>query len=346
MKLHDAIKDNRVYFIAEMSGNHGGSLEKALEIVRAAADAGADCLKTQTYTADTITINSDGPDFQTQAGGLWEGRTLYDLYEEAHTPWEWQAAIKAECEKCGMDFLSSVFDASSIDFLEGVGVDAYKIASPELVDIPLIRYAASKHKTMIMSCGMASFGEIQEAVEACHAEGNNDIVLLKCTSEYPAVYADMNIATMQDMAQKFGCPVGLSDHSMGFTVDIAAAALGASVIEKHFCITRAEKTVDSAFSMDAGEFAAMVEQVAIAKTAIGHVSYERTEQEEKGLAGRRSLYAVRDICAGEVFTEANVRSIRPAHGLKPKYLDSLLGRVSERDIAFGQPILESDCGIR
>lgn len=345
MKLHEAIKNNKVYFIAELSGNHGGSLEKALEIVRAAADAGADCLKTQTYTADTITINCDNSDFQTQAGGLWEGRTLYDLYEEAHTPWEWQPAIKAECEKRGMDFLSSVFDASSVDFLENIGVDAYKIASPELIDTPLIRYAASKHKTMIMSCGMATIEEIQEAVAACHNEGNDDIVLLKCTSEYPAVYADMNIVTMQDMAQRFDCPVGLSDHSLGFAVDIAAAALGASVIEKHFCITRAERTVDSAFSMDAAEFASMVEQIAIAKTAIGHVSYERTEQEKKGLAGRRSLYAVRDISAGEVFSEANVRSIRPAYGLKPKYFDALIGRTAERDIAFGQPILESDCGM-
>lgn len=345
MKLHDMLNKGEVYFIAEMSGNHGGSLEKALEIVRAAAEAGANCLKTQTYTADTITINCDGPDFQTQAGGLWEGRTLYDLYEEAHTPWEWQPAIKAECEKYGMDFLSSVFDSSSVDFLEDVGVDAYKIASPELIDIPLIRYAASKRKTMIMSCGMATIEEIREAVEACREEGNNDIVLLKCTSEYPAVYADMNIATMQDMALRFNCPVGLSDHSMGFSVDIAAAALGASVIEKHFCITRAEKTVDSAFSMNADEFAAMVREIAIAKAAIGRVSYERTEQEKKGLGGRRSLYAVCDIRAGEPFTETNVRSIRPAYGLKPKYLDSLIGRIAERDIAFGQPILESDCGI-
>ena len=242
MRLFETIKRGDVYFIAEMSGNHGGSVDKAMEIVRSAAEAGADCLKLQTYTADTITIDCDSPDFQTTPGGLWEGRTLYDLYEEAHTPWEWQAEIKEECERLGMDFLSSVFDPTSVDFLESIGCEMYKIASPELVDVPLIRYTASKGKPMVISCGMGTADEIADAVNACRSVGNDRIVLLKCTSEYPAVYEDMNIATMTDMRDRFGCAVGLSDHSMGWGVDVAAATLGASVIEKHYCISREQKT--------------------------------------------------------------------------------------------------------
>lgn len=342
MRLLETIQKGDVYFIAEMSGNHGGSLDKALEIVRAAAEAGADCLKIQTFTADTITINANTPDFQTQKGGLWEGRTLYDLYAEAHTPWEWQKAIKDECESLGMDFLSSVFDPTSVDFLETIGVEAYKIASPELIDTPLIRYAASKMKPMIISCGMGTLEEIQEAVDACKVVGNEQIVLLKCTSEYPAVYEDMNISTMADMRDRFGCAVGLSDHSMGYSVDVAAAALGASVIEKHFCISREEKTVDSSFSMEKDEFARMIEDIRLAKAAIGIPSYQRTKREEAGLFGRRSLYAVADIRIGEPFTSENVRSIRPAYGLEPKHLDELLGKEAGRDIPFGSPIKIED----
>ena len=277
MRLFNTISEGGVYFIAEMSGNHSGSLEKAMDIVHAAAEAGADCLKLQTYTADTITIDHDGSDFMTLKG-LWEGRTLYDLYEEAHTPWEWQTDIKAECEKLGMDFLSSVFDPASVDFLESIECGAYKIASPELVDVPLIEYTASKGKPMIISCGMGSMEEIQDAVDACRREGNEQIVLLKCTSEYPAVYEDMNIATMADMRERFGFPVGLSDHSMGYAVDVAAATLGASVIEKHFCITRDEETVDSAFSMDKQEFADMIEAVRNASAAIGRIAYRSEER--------------------------------------------------------------------
>lgn len=342
MKLFETIERGEVYFIAEMSGNHGGSVDKAMEIVRSAAEAGADCLKLQTFTADTITINCDSPDFQTTPGGLWEGRTLYDLYEEAHTPWEWQAEIKEECERLGMDFLSSVFDPTSVDFLESIGCEMYKIASPELVDVPLIRYAASKGKPMVISCGMGSIDEIADAVEACRSVGNERIVLLKCTSEYPAVYEDMNIATMADMGARFGCAVGLSDHSMGWGVDVAAATLGASVIEKHYCISRKQKTVDSEFSMEPAEFSAMVRDVRRAKASVGRVTYERSEREERGLAGRRSLYAVRDIALGEKFTSENVRSIRPAHGLAPKYLDDLLGRAAKREIKFGEPITATD----
>lgn len=344
MRLFETIANNKVYFIAEMSGNHGGSLEKAMEIVHAASEAGADCLKLQTYTADTITINCDRSDFQTVKGGLWEGRTLWDLYDEAYTPWEWQADIKAECERLGMDFLSSVFDPTSVDFLESIGCEAYKIASPELVDVPLIEYAASKGKPMVISCGMGCVEEIRDAVEACHRAGNRRIVLLKCTSEYPAVYGDMNIATMVDMHDRFGCPVGLSDHSMGSSVDVAAAALGASVIEKHFCITREEETVDSAFSMEKQEFADMVRCVRDAREAVGRVTYDLTDRERASLISRRSLYAVEDIRAGEPFTEKNVRSIRPSHGIAPRHLPDLVGKPAPRDIPFGTAITMEDLG--
>lgn len=343
MKLFETIDEGGIYFIAEMSGNHGGSLEKATEIVRAAAEAGADCLKLQTYTADTITIDHDGPEFMTPEG-LWEGRTLYDLYNEAYTPWEWQAEIKAECDRLGLDFLSSVFDPTSVDFLESIGCEAYKIASPELIDVPLVEYAARMGKPMVISCGMGTAEEIEDTLDACHRAGNEQVVLLKCTSEYPAVYEDMNIATMADMRARFGVPVGLSDHSVGYAVDVAAAALGASVIEKHFCITREEETVDSAFSMEKGEFADMVVAVRNARAAIGRVTYERSSREERGLLGRRSLYAVADIRAGEPFTGQNVRSIRPGYGLAPKHLPELLGKMALRDIAFGTPIGLEDIG--
>lgn len=342
MKLNDKIAQGQPYFIAEMSGNHGGSLEQALEIVRKAAESGADCLKIQTFTADTITIDCDSEEFQTTKGGLWEGRTLYDLYNEAHTPWEWQPVIKNECERLGMDFLSSVFDPSSVDFLETLNVEMYKIASPELVDIPLIRYVASKGKPMIISCGMGSCEEIREAVEACRKVGNDQVILLKCTSEYPAVYEDMNITTISDMKERFDCPVGLSDHSMGYAVDIAAAVLGACVIEKHFCLSRKDKTVDSEFSMEPNEFKDMVTAVRQAKAAMGQVSYSLTDKEKKGLTGRKSLYAVRPITKGEEFTKENVRSIRPGYGLAPKYLDWVIGKTTLRDIPFGSPILEKD----
>lgn len=341
-KLLKKINNGEVYFIAEMSGNHGGSVEKAMEIVRSVAETGADCLKLQTYTADTITIDCDSPDFQTTPGSLWEGRTLYDLYEEAYTPWEWQKKIKDECERLCLDFISSVFDPTSVDFLESIGCEMYKIASPELIDIPLIKYAARLGKPMVISCGMGTAEEIQEAVDACRSVGNDKIVLLKCTSEYPAVYEDMNIATMADMRERFGCAVGLSDHSMGWGVDVAAATLGASVIEKHYCLSRDEKTVDSDFSMEPEEFKAMIRDVRRAKASIGKVTYERSEREAKKVNARRSLYAVKNISVGEAFTNENVRSIRPGHGLAPKHLDELLGKTAKRNINFGERIVEGD----
>ena len=260
-RLWDKLAANQVYVIAEMSANHAGKLENALEIVRQAAEAGADCVKIQTYTADTMTIDCDNEYFRIK-GGLWDGYKLYDLYRDAGTPWEWQERIKEECEACGVDFLSTPFDRTAVDFLEGIGCEAYKIASFELVDIPLIEYAASKGKPMIISCGMGGVEEIQDAVAACRRQGNEQVVLLKCCSEYPANYDDMNFATITDMRERFGVPVGLSDHSMGSIGAVVGVSLGAQVVEKHFCLSRAIKNPDSEFSMEPAEFAAMVREFA------------------------------------------------------------------------------------
>lgn len=332
-----------LYTIAEMSANHSGKLENALAIVRAARDAGADCLKIQTYTADTLTIDCDNEYFRIH-GGLWDGRTLYDLYQEAYTPWDWQPEIKRECEALGLDFLSTPFDASSVDFLESMDVSAYKIASFELVDIPLIEYAASKGKPMILSCGMANPEEIQDALDACKRVGNSQIVLLKCCSEYPANEADMHLATIADMRNRFGVPVGLSDHSMGPLAAVVAVSLGACVVEKHFCLSRAQKNPDSAFSMEPDEFREMVEQIRRAATIRGEATYALTASEQASTAFRRSVFAVRDIAAGETFTLENTRVIRPGNGLAPKRRDALLLRQATRNIRRGEPILPQDAG--
>lgn len=334
--LFEKINNNEVYIIAEMSANHGGSLENALEIVRQAAKAGADCLKIQTYTADSITINCDSEDFQIH-GGLWDGYKLYDLYTDAGTPYEWQARIKEECGRCGIDFLSTPFDDDAVDFLEGIGCEAYKIASFELVDIPLIEYAASKGKPMIISCGMSSTEEIQEAVEACHRVGNSQIVLLKCCSEYPSNWKDMHIANIPDMRERFHVNVGLSDHSAGSIAAIVAVSMGACVIEKHVKMEGVE-SADSKFSMPIDEFADMVEAVRNAKLIAGKVQYGPTDGEAGNLKFRRSLFAVADIKAGERITKENVRSIRPSTGLEPKYMQAIIGKVAVRDIPYGTPL--------
>lgn len=341
LRLLEKIRAGKVYTIAEMSGNHGGNLNYALEIVRAAAEAGADCLKTQTYTADSITLNCDNSFFQIE-NGLWAGRTLYDLYGEAHTPFEWQPIIKEECDRLGLDFLSSVFDFSSVDYLEEIGAAAYKIASPELIDIPLIEYAAKTGKPIIISTGLGSLQEIGEAVSACHTVGNDNVILLKCTAEYPAQFQDMNLLTIPDMASRFSVPVGFSDHSLGDTAAISAVTLGAKVVEKHFCITRSHESVDSAFSMEKDEFARMVCHLDEAIQAVGCVEYELSETELQNAKWRRSIFASRDITAGEVFSADNCRSVRPGVGLPPKYYKYLLGRVAARDIPFGNPILKTD----
>ena len=334
--LFDKINNDEVYVIAEMSANHGGDLENALEIVRQAAKAGADCLKIQTYTADSLTIDCDSDDFLIK-GGLWDGYKLYDLYTDAGTPYEWQGRIKEECEKCGIDFLSTPFDNSAVDFLESLGCEAYKIASFELVDIPLIEYTASKGKPMIMSCGMATAEEIQDAVDACKRVGNEQIVLLKCCSEYPANWKDMHIANIPDMKARFGVSVGLSDHSAGHIAAVVAVSMGACVVEKHVKLDGVE-SADSKFSMPMNEFTEMVKAVKDAKLIAGTVHYGNTEGEKASLVFRRSLFAVKDIKAGELFTSDNVRSIRPGTGIKPKFLNQVIGKVSNCDVPRGTPI--------
>lgn len=333
--LKEKIDNNEVYVIAEMSANHGGSLENALEIVRQVAKTGADCLKIQTYTADSITIDCDKNEFQIH-GGLWDGYKLYDLYTDAGTPYEWQAQIKEECEKYGMDFLSTPFDYVAVDFLESIGIEAYKIASFELVDIPLIEYTASKGKQMIISCGMGSEDEIREAVEACKRVGNDKIVLLKCCSEYPANWNDMHLANINDM-KKYGVPVGLSDHSEGYLAAVIGVSLGACVIEKHVKLDGVE-SADSKFSMSINEFKEMVDNVRATKQIIGGVQYGPTKGEQANLKFRRSLFAVKDIKKGEIFNQDNVRSIRPSMGLKPNMYKSLLGKKATKDITYGTPL--------
>lgn len=334
--LFEKINNNEIYVIAEMSANHGGNIETALQIVREAAKAGADCLKIQTYTADSITIDCDSEDFKIH-GGLWDGYKLYDLYSEAGTPYEWHKAIKDECEKVGIDFLSTPFDLSAVDFLDNLGCEAYKIASFELVDIPLIEYAAAKGKPMIISCGMSTVDEIRDAVDACHKVGNDQIVLLKCCSEYPANWKDMHLSNIPNMIQEFSVNVGLSDHSAGSIAAIVAVSMGACVIEKHVKIDGIE-SADSKFSMTMSEFADMVKSVRDAKLIAGQIQYGPTEGEQGNLKFRRSLFAVKDIKAGDLISDDNVRSIRPSAGLRPKYYSDIIGKHANRDIPFGTPL--------
>lgn len=338
--LFEKIDRDEVYVIAEMSANHGGSLENALEIVRQVARAGADCLKIQTYTADSLTIDCDNEYFLIK-GGLWDGYKLYDLYTDAATPYEWQRRIKEECEANGLDFLSTPFDRGAVDFLEGLGAEAYKIASFELVDIPLIEYAASKGKPMIISCGMGSLQDIQDAVDACHRVGNDQIVLLKCCSEYPAKWEDMHLGNIPDMRERFGVRIGLSDHSQGSLAAVAGVALGACVVEKHVRLDGVD-SADSAFSMSMQDFAQMVSDVRSARKIVRGPVYELTDSEKASTVFRRSIFAVRDIRAGEPFTEDNIRVIRPGYGIAPKYYKGLIGRACGRDIRRGEPLVEDD----
>lgn len=340
MKLYEKMKTG-TYLIAEMSANHAGKIENAFRIIEEAKKAGADCVKIQTYTADTLTINCDSEAYRIK-GGLWDGYNYYQLYKEAYTPWEWQPALKAKCEEVGVDFLSTPFDKTAVDFLEDMGTEFYKIASFELVDIPLIEYTASKGKPMVISCGMGSIEEIEEALAACRGQGNEQIVLLKCCSQYPANYEDMNLAVIPDMKKRFGVPIGLSDHSMGSLAPVAAVALGAKVIEKHVCLSRKMENPDAAFSMEIEEFAKMAQDVRNTEQMLGQPTYELTEQEKSSLPIRRSLAAVKPIAQGELFTEENVRSIRPATGIKPKYYSALLGKKAKKAYAFGDPIAMSE----
>lgn len=316
---------SKTFIVAELSANHGHKLDVALESVRAAKEAGADAVKIQTYTADTITLNCDADDFKVK-GTLWDGRTLYDLYQEAHTPWEWHQAIFDEAKKSGLICFSTPFDKTAVDFLEDIGNPIMKIASFEITDIPLIEYAAKRGKPMVISTGIAMPEDVELAVKTCKDAGNNDITLLKCTSSYPAPIEDANLMTMVDMKERYGVKVGLSDHTMGYDVAVAAVALGATLVEKHFILDRSIGGPDAAFSMERGEFAAMVKSIRNVEKAMGEVVYPTDPSKIKGREFCRSLYVAEDVKAGDVITEKNVRSVRPGFGLHPRCLKELVGK--------------------
>ena len=325
------------YVIAEMSANHNGDFDRAIAIVRAMKEAGADAVKLQTYTADTLTIDCDQPDFVIGDGTVWKGQKLHELYASAYTPWEWHAELFSLANELGMDCFSTPFDYSAVDFLEQFDPPAYKVASFELVDLGLIEYIASKGRPVIMSTGMGTIDEISDAVDVVNRAGV-PLTLLKCTSAYPSPPSSMNLKTMADMTERFDVAVGLSDHTLGTTVPVAAVALGATVIEKHFTLSRKDEGPDSTFSLEPAEFREMVDAIRIVEQALGEVKYQRSEKEEASLVFRRSLYAVADIAAGETLTDQNVRSIRPGHGMKPKFLKTLLGKKASQAISRGTPI--------
>ena len=330
---------NRPFIIAEMSGNHNQSLERALAIVDAAADAGVDAVKIQTYTADTMTIDiGTGEFFISDKDSLWKGETLYHLYEKAHTPWEWHTAIFERCKERGIMGFSTPFDDTAVDFLEDLGVPCYKIASFENVDLPLIRKVARTGKPIIASTGMTTVAELSDLVQTVRENGCTDLTLLKCTSSYPASPEGTNLRTIPHMRELFGCAVGLSDHTLGIGAAVASVALGAVVIEKHFTLSRVEGGVDAAFSLEPAEMAQLVRECRTAALALGAVSYERAEQEQKSLQFRRSLYVVEDMEAGDVFTEKNLRRIRPGMGLSPKYYDIILGKKANCNITRGTAV--------
>jgi N-acetylneuraminate synthase len=328
------------YVIAEMSGNHGQSFDQAVKILKAAKETGADAVKLQTYTPDTLTIDCDNGYFRIE-GTLWDGRTLYDLYREAFTPWEWQPRLREIAQRMGLELFSTPFDASAVDFLERMDVTAHKIASFENCDIALLRKVAATGKPIIASTGMATLAEIDEMVRTIKQAGGKELALLKCTSAYPAPYDEMNLRTIPHMAQAFGVPVGLSDHTFGGVAPVAAAAVGACIIEKHLTLSRS-----LAFSLEPQEFKAMVEGVRMAEKALGRVDYGLTAAEANSRAFRRSLFVVENMCAGEMFTEQNVRSIRPGYGLHTRHLDEVLGRTATRAIHRGTPLAWDMIGVR
>jgi pseudaminic acid synthase len=331
------------YVICELSGNHNGSLDRALQMMEAAAATGCDAIKLQTYTPDTITIRHDGPGFRIK-GGLWEGRTLHDLYREAQTPFEWHEALFNRARRLGVTLFSSPFDETAVDLLEGLRAPAYKIASFEAVDLPLIARVARCGKPMIISTGMCNLAEIQDAVTTARTNGCREIILLHCVSSYPAVFEDANLATIPHLANAFDVVAGLSDHTPGSAAPAAAVALGASVIEKHFTLARADGGPDAAFSLEPAEFRTLVEDCRNAWRAVGRVTYDIEGSEKANIVFRRSLYAVRPIAKGEAFTKANVRSIRPGYGLAPKHLPRVLGRRAAREVAYGEPIADDMLG--
>lgn len=330
---------NETYIIAELSANHNNDFQLALDTISAIAKTGADAVKVQTYTADSLTLDVDSELFMAKKGGPWEGRRLYDLYTEASLPYEWHLPLKEYTEALGLDFFSSPFDIEGVDFLESLNVNQYKIASFEITDIPLIKYVASKGKPIIMSTGVAELGDIELAVKTCREAGNTNITLLKCTSEYPAPMNKANLLTIPNLKETFGVQVGLSDHTMGSTVPIAAVALGAVVVEKHFILDRKLGGPDSSFSMEPDEFKEMVQAIRDTEKALGHVSYDVAESSK---LRRRSLFVSKDIKEGDIFTKENVRSVRPGHGLHPKYLSEIIGKIAVKDLLKGEPLKFTD----
>lgn len=332
------VGDDHVFIIAELSANHLQNFDLAVKTIKAMKESGADAVKLQTYTPDTITIDCDNEYFQIKQGTLWDGKTLYQLYQEAYTPWEWQPKLKKIAEDLGLVCFSSPFDKIAVDFLEGMDVPAYKVASFEITDIPLIEYIASKGKPVIISTGIATLSDIEEALAACRRAGNNQIGLLKCTSEYPTPLEDVNLRTIPDMARNFNVVVGLSDHTQSISVPVAAVTLGARIIEKHFILDRNLAGPDSGFSLEPNEFKAMVKSVRETEKALGEVKYELTEKIIKSREFSRSLFVVKDMRSGEVITDVNVRSIRPGFGLAPKYIKDIIGKKAKTDIKKGTPL--------
>ena len=327
-----------VYIIAELSANHGQNFDEAVRLINAAKEAGADAIKIQTYTADTMTIKSSAKHFLITGDVIWKGRTLYDLYAEAHTPWDWQPRLKKIANDLGMDFFSSPFDSTAVDFLEKMEVPAYKIASFEVVDFPLLRKVAATGKPVIMSTGMADLSEIDEAVKILRDAGCKQMALLKCTSAYPAPPEEMNLKTISHLGEAFQAVPGLSDHTLGSAVAVAAVALGARIIEKHFTISRSVQGPDSSFSMEPSEFKEMVGAIRVVEKALGNIYYGVSEKESKSRVFRRSLFVVKEVKAGQKFTFENVRSIRPGNGLHTRYLDEILGRTAVQDVPPGTPL--------
>ncbi len=322
---------SKTFIIAELSANHGGNLTTALETIKAAKKAGADAIKIQTYTAETITLNCERDDFVIKGGTLWDGRKLYDLYQEAYTPWEWHQEIFDTAHKEGLICFSSPFDKTAVDFLETLNCPIYKVASFEISDIPLIAYIASKGKPMILSTGIASFDDIALAIETCRKEGNKDITLLKCTSSYPAPIEEANLSLMKSFEKDFDVKVGLSDHTLGITVPIVSVVLGATVIEKHFILDRNMGGPDAAFSLNPDEFASMVRSVREAEKSVGKADYTLTQSQIKGKQFARSLYVSKDISKGEVYSDENIKSVRPGYGLHPKFYQDIIGKTAQKD---------------
>ena len=338
---HD-LKTDGTYIIAELSANHNGKLQNALDTIKAAKEIGANAIKLQTYTADTLTLDCDKEDFIIKGGTLWDGKKLYDLYKEAYTPWEWHQELFEYAREIGIDIFSTPFDKSAVDFLEQFNPSAYKIASFEITDYELIRYTASKGKPMIISTGIATIDEIQDAVDICREEGNNDIVLLKCTSAYPAPLEDANLAMIPNLAQTFGVVSGFSDHTLGITAPIVATTLGAKVIEKHFILNKSIGGADADFSLDRREFAKMIQAVRDAEKLLGKVNYNMTDKKKQNRQFSRSLYVAKDIKKGEIFTKENIRSVRPGYGMHPKYLKDILSKKATRNYTFGERFRLSD----